>query len=204
VPRDPNLELSARFPSALIFNSIACDWTPLRWSEEKAKSAWSTAAAEGVLLARAMRIRILPRLIGSWPKMGRDWDASYRTFAVWTCQRPGAVARNKGRVGRYTSKRKLKLTVVEQVSVQHFQPGRVPRHRYMQEGPFVRWDGTCQTIVSFNIPIRHVDKACFGNFNIASTARTRRPGRHRWLLNQDNRAPLIALAGPGKPHLRLY
>ena len=64
---------------AEILSSAAWDWSPYRCSEDKASKERRTAAADDVLLARAMRMRILPTLLGSCPKVVSELEAMHWT-----------------------------------------------------------------------------------------------------------------------------
>lgn len=78
-PRLAAADPFAKLLSAAIFSSTAWGCKPKRWSEEKASSACSTAAAEAVFPSREIRIKMFPRAVASWPKVASDADATQQT-----------------------------------------------------------------------------------------------------------------------------
>lgn len=65
------MALISRFDATLrafkeaILSSAACDCSPERCNEDNASKERNTAAVDGELLTRAMRISMLPTLVGS-------------------------------------------------------------------------------------------------------------------------------------------
>jgi hypothetical protein len=50
---------------AEILSSTACEWTSWRWRAEKARRDLKTAVADGVSLARVIRMSVFPSSMGS-------------------------------------------------------------------------------------------------------------------------------------------